>query len=53
VPHLAAGERATAVEYGGEGIEGIFVKLLKLPGACVHKDSKPFFMCWLKLVKSV
>jgi hypothetical protein len=53
MPHLAAGERATAIGYGGEGTEGISVKLLKLPGACAHKDSIPFFMCWLKLVKSV
>jgi hypothetical protein len=33
MPHLAAGERANAVGYGGEGTEGIVVKNLKLPGA--------------------
>jgi hypothetical protein len=26
---------------------------LKIPGACVHKDSIPFYMCGLKLVKSI
>jgi hypothetical protein len=26
---------------------------LKIPGACMHKDSIPFYMCGLKLVKSI
>jgi hypothetical protein len=52
MPHIAADERATTAGYG-LGNRGHICEDLKIPGACVRKDSIPFYMCRLKLVKSV
>jgi hypothetical protein len=52
MPHLAAGEHAAAVGSKG-GTKGLIAKDLKLLGSYAQKDSFPFAMYWLKLVKSI
>jgi hypothetical protein len=53
VLHLAAGEPATAVGPEGEGTEGICVKILKVLGFAVQKDSSLFCELVQHLVKSI